>query len=74
MKTAVSRGTGAWGELNATYRRYAESVRFHVVIVTAPGVAHLGAKLLHLFLGRPDVPAAAVRLSARCGGTPPSYL
>lgn len=30
VKTAVSRGAGAWGELNATYRRYAESVRFHI--------------------------------------------
>ncbi len=29
-KTAVSRGAGAWGTLNATYRRYAESVRFHI--------------------------------------------
>lgn len=29
-KTAVVRGAGAWGELNPTYRRYAESVRFHI--------------------------------------------
>lgn len=29
-KTAVSRGAGAWGEINAAYRRYAETVRFHV--------------------------------------------
>ncbi|HUK63561.1 MAG TPA: IS21 family transposase [Dongiaceae bacterium] len=29
-KTAVSRGAGAWGELNASYRRYAKAVRFHI--------------------------------------------
>ena len=29
-KTAVSRGAGAWGELNASYRRYAQAVRFHI--------------------------------------------
>lgn len=29
-KTAVSRGAGAWGEVNASYRRYAETVRFHI--------------------------------------------
>jgi transposase len=29
-KTAVSRGAGAWGEVNATYRRYAQLMRFHV--------------------------------------------
>jgi len=29
-KTAVIRGAGAWGEINAAYRRYAETVRFHV--------------------------------------------
>ncbi len=29
-KTAVARGAGVWGELNATYRRYATTVRFHV--------------------------------------------
>jgi transposase len=29
-KTAVARGAGPWGELNATYRRYATLVRFHV--------------------------------------------
>lgn len=29
-KTAVIRGAGAWGELHPTYRRYAETVRFHV--------------------------------------------
>jgi len=29
-KTAVSRGAGAWGEINPAYRRYAETVRFHV--------------------------------------------
>jgi len=29
-KTAVSRGAGAWGEINSTYRRYAVTVRFHV--------------------------------------------
>jgi transposase len=29
-KTAVSRGAGAWGELNPSYRRYAQAVRFHI--------------------------------------------
>jgi transposase len=29
-KTAISRGAGSWGEINATYRRYALTVRFHV--------------------------------------------
>jgi transposase len=29
-KTAVSRGAGAWGIINSTYRRYAETVRFHI--------------------------------------------
>jgi transposase len=29
-KTAVSRGAGAWGEVNPDYRRYAVAVRFHV--------------------------------------------
>ena len=30
VKTAISRGAGAWGVINATYRRYAQSARFHV--------------------------------------------
>ncbi len=30
LKTAVSRGAGAWGELNPSYRRYAKAVRFHI--------------------------------------------
>lgn len=29
-KTAVSKGAGAWGELNPSYRRYAKAVRFHI--------------------------------------------
>ena len=29
-KTAVSHGSGPWGEINPTYRRYATGVRFHV--------------------------------------------
>jgi transposase len=29
-KTAVSRGAGAWGEINPAYRQYARAVRFHV--------------------------------------------
>jgi hypothetical protein len=29
-KTAVSRGAGAWGEINPDYRRYAVAIRFHV--------------------------------------------
>jgi transposase len=30
LKTAVSHGAGAWGELNASYQRYARAVRFHI--------------------------------------------
>jgi len=30
VKTAVSRGAGSWGEINAAYRRYAQTVRFHI--------------------------------------------
>jgi transposase len=30
VKTAVVRGAGPWGTLNETYRRYAQSVRFHI--------------------------------------------
>jgi transposase len=30
LKTAVVRGAGAWGEINATYRAYARAVGFHV--------------------------------------------
>jgi transposase len=29
-RTAVARGAGAWGELNDAYRRYAQTVRFHI--------------------------------------------
>lgn len=29
-KTAISRGAGAWGEINASYRRFAETLRFHI--------------------------------------------
>ncbi|HEX5107507.1 MAG TPA: IS21 family transposase [Vicinamibacterales bacterium] len=29
-KTAVSRGAGAFGEINASYRRFAQTMRFHV--------------------------------------------
>lgn len=29
-KTAVSRGAGAWGEVNPVYRTYARAMRFHV--------------------------------------------
>jgi transposase len=29
-KTAIVRGAGAWGERHPVYRRYAESVRFHI--------------------------------------------
>ena len=29
-KTAMSRGAGAWGEINPSYRRYAVAVRFHI--------------------------------------------
>lgn len=30
VKTAVARGSGAWGELNQTYQSYAKTVRFHI--------------------------------------------
>lgn len=29
-KTAVSRGAGAWGEINSSYRRFAQTLRFHI--------------------------------------------
>lgn len=29
-KTAIGRGSGAWGEVNAAYRRFAATLRFHV--------------------------------------------
>ncbi len=29
-KTAIARGAGAWGEINTAYRRYSETVRFHI--------------------------------------------
>lgn len=29
-KTAMSRGAGPWGEQNASYRRYAKTLRFHI--------------------------------------------
>jgi transposase len=30
VKTGISRGAGAWGEINPTYRTYAKTVGFHV--------------------------------------------
>jgi transposase len=30
VKTAIAKGAGAWGEINATYRRYAAQLKFHV--------------------------------------------
>jgi transposase len=30
VKTAISRGAGAWGEINPTYRTYARQVGFHI--------------------------------------------
>ncbi|MFQ5691280.1 MAG: IS21 family transposase [Gemmatimonadota bacterium] len=30
VKTAISRGAGAWGEIHPTYRAYARAVRFHI--------------------------------------------
>lgn len=41
-KTAVSRGAGAWGEVNASYRRYAEAVRFHVDACPPRSPGHKG--------------------------------
>jgi transposase len=29
-KTAIVHGAGAWGEINESYRRYAQTVRFHI--------------------------------------------
>jgi transposase len=29
-KTAISRGAGAWGEINPSYRRFAQTLRFHI--------------------------------------------
>ena len=29
-KTAVVRGAGSWGEINSSYRRYAQAARFHI--------------------------------------------
>lgn len=30
VKTAISHGAGAWGVINSTYRRYAQTARFHI--------------------------------------------
>lgn len=30
LKTAIAHGAGAWGEINATYRSYAQTVGFHI--------------------------------------------
>ena len=29
-KTAVARGAGTWGKINEAYRRYAQTLRFHI--------------------------------------------
>lgn len=41
LRTAVSRGAGAWGELNSSYLRYAKAVRFHIDVCS---VRHPQAK------------------------------
>ena len=41
-KTAVSRGAGAWGEVNPTYRRYAMIARFHVDACAPRSPQHKG--------------------------------
>lgn len=41
-KTAVSRGAGAWGEINPHYRRYAEAARFHVDACPPRSPGHKG--------------------------------
>lgn len=41
-KTAVSRGAGAWGEINDAYRRYAQTVRFHVDACPPRSPGHKG--------------------------------
>lgn len=42
VKTAVARGAGSWGVLNATYQRYALGVRFHVDPCTPYSPQHKG--------------------------------
>jgi transposase len=41
-KTAVSRGAGAWGEINPAYRRYAQTVRFHIDVCAPRSPEHKG--------------------------------
>jgi len=41
-KTAVSKGAGAWGVINPSYRRYATTLRFHVGCVPAAPAAVQG--------------------------------
>lgn len=41
-KTAVSRGAGAWGEINPAYRRYATQVGFHVEACAPRAANHKG--------------------------------
>ncbi|MFU8832920.1 MAG: IS21 family transposase [Wenzhouxiangella sp.] len=41
-KTAVGHGAGPWGQINATYRRYATTLRFHVDACLPFSPAHKG--------------------------------
>lgn len=44
VKTAISRGAGAWGEINPTYRSYARAVGFHID-ACSPGEANAKGKV-----------------------------
>ena len=44
VKTAIAKGAGAWGEINPTYRSYAQAVGFHVDACT-PGEANAKGKV-----------------------------
>ena len=41
-RTAMARGSGPWGEMNPSYRRYARMVRFHVDACLVRSPAHKG--------------------------------
>jgi transposase len=44
VKTAIARGAGAWGEINPTYRSYAQAVGFHID-ACSPGEANAKGKV-----------------------------
>ncbi len=51
-KTAVVRGAGPWGELNEVYRRYGETVRFHIDPCLPYAPQHKGKVERHVRTGR----------------------